>query len=558
MLKTLFFLALTAMPLSVFSQVPSGESPLPVRCTSGPDARTAAWFKASANKAQLSTHIITVKPEGEEHAHRIRSGFGINQQRGAYGSIDYLDGSYVKDSKGNVYLYNPIMLFPTYSYLKLEPFNGDTLVCRTPQPIANIYGTVCYATRLKAQISDGGLAYVLDVPDGATQPNLDIKFVLRGDSLYQVPDDYITFPGTTVQVPSVLLGVTDATGMWLTMGEANTALRPCPYSPTMLPAGVKSEPFNLYSLDSDNDTVRYTTEVAIDGNDVYMTNPYSPDTLQWIHGTLSGGKATFLPQYIGVDKRSNLHLSFLPATYTTQTSPDGTIIYNYVKAPTLTFDYDAQARTLATDPQARVAFLINAGLDEVNAIMGYRNPSLTIFPVQAATPADPKIVQLQAYDEDMGMGFLSVDFYPIDTQNRPLPYTRLFYNIYLDDQLLTVGPPYYNNVSTPFTNIASNYADNEYFFTQQEIHNVYLTRPFEKVGVQVLFKYNDQWYKSNLVSQTVEGTGVNELAHDAGVPVRQEWYDLSGRRIARPSQGLYLKVSRYADGSVKTEKVMLR
>jgi hypothetical protein len=40
--------------------------------------------------------------------------------------------------------------------------------------------------------------------------------------------------------------------------------------------------------------------------------------------------------------------------------------------------------------------------------------------------------------------------------------------------------------------------------------------------------------------------------------VRQEWYDLSGRRIARPSQGLYLKVSRYADGSVKTEKVMLR
>ena len=92
-----------------------------------------------------------------------------------------------------------------------------------------------YATRLKAQISDGGLAYVLDVPDGASQPNLDIKFVLRGDSLYQVPDDYITFPGTTVQVPSVLLGVTDATGMWLAMGEANTALRLAPTRPRCSP-----------------------------------------------------------------------------------------------------------------------------------------------------------------------------------------------------------------------------------------------------------------------------------------------------------------------------------
>ena len=57
-----------------------------------------------------------------------------------------------------MYVYNPIALFPTYSYIKLEPLQGDTLVCRTPQPIVNIYGDVYYATRLRADVNDSGLA----------------------------------------------------------------------------------------------------------------------------------------------------------------------------------------------------------------------------------------------------------------------------------------------------------------------------------------------------------------------------------------------------------------
>ena len=558
MFKSLFLLAMVTMPMTAFSQLPDGGIPVTLRAQTAAGVNKSAGFSSIIKKAELSTDIITEKPEGEEYTHRVRSGFGINQERGSYGLYDYLSGSYIKDGKGNVYLYNPIALFPTYTYIKLEPLAGDTLVCHTPQPILSLYGDTYYATRLRADINESGLAYLPDVYDDGTQAHLDIKFILRNDSLYQVPEEYLTFPGTTIQIPSVILGLTDAQGIWLASGEANCALLPPPGKPTPLPAGVKSEPYNLFSFDSDNQyTVRHSTELAINGNDVYMTNPYSPDTLQWIHGTLSEGKVTFQPQYIGVDSRSNIHLSFLPATYTTQKEPDGTISYLYDRADKFVFDFDAEAKTLSTDSADNVAILINGGLDNVNAISGYRNPLLKPFPVQAATPSDPTIVMLQPYDDELGTGMVSFDFFPTDTENQPLPYTRLFYNLFLDDELLTVGPPDYPNVQTPFTNIPANYADNEYFFNSQEVHNVYLTRSYDKVGVQVLYRFGDQWYKSNLVSKTLDTpNSIQGVGSQASELVDVYWYDLSGRRVAQPVSGLYLKVSRYADGSVKTEKVM--
>ena len=52
-------------------------------------------FVPSVKKAGLSTDVITEKPEGVEYTRRVRSGFGINQQRGSYGIYDYFSGSYV-------------------------------------------------------------------------------------------------------------------------------------------------------------------------------------------------------------------------------------------------------------------------------------------------------------------------------------------------------------------------------------------------------------------------------------------------------------------------------
>ncbi len=40
----------------------------------------------------------------------------------------------------------------------------------------------------------------------------------------------------------------------------------------------------------------------------------------------------------------------------------------------------------------------------------------------------------------------------------------------------------------------------------------------------------------------------------AGEPVSVEWFDISGRQVVNPSRGVYIRVARYADGTVSTSK----
>lgn len=51
-------------------------------------------------------------------------------------------------------------------------------------------------------------------------------------------------------------------------------------------------------------------------------------------------------------------------------------------------------------------------------------------------------------------------------------------------------------------------------------------------------------------------SGLNAIGADASQAVATEWYDLTGKRVANPSQGLYIRSSRMADGRVVTEKVI--
>lgn len=52
------------------------------------------------------------------------------------------------------------------------------------------------------------------------------------------------------------------------------------------------------------------------------------------------------------------------------------------------------------------------------------------------------------------------------------------------------------------------------------------------------------------------GLDVPETSNGAEV-IATEWYDLCGRRLAAPSNGLYIRVDRYSDATVKATKILL-
>ena len=50
--------------------------------------------------------------------------------------------------------------------------------------------------------------------------------------------------------------------------------------------------------------------------------------------------------------------------------------------------------------------------------------------------------------------------------------------------------------------------------------------------------------------------GVEDV--DSGLVIEKEYFDISGRKIETPSQGIYIVKSRMEDGSIKTEKIVIR
>ncbi len=58
-------------------------------------------------------------------------------------------------------------------------------------------------------------------------------------------------------------------------------------------------------------------------------------------------------------------------------------------------------------------------------------------------------------------------------------------------------------------------------------------------------------------AKVTEGTAVKGL-ENAAVEVSAEYYNLSGVRVANPQQGIYVKVAKMADGSIRTSKVAIK
>lgn len=69
MFKSLFLLAMVTMPMTAFSQLPDGGIPVTLRAQTAAGVNKTAGFSSSIKKAELSTDIITEKPEGEEYTH---------------------------------------------------------------------------------------------------------------------------------------------------------------------------------------------------------------------------------------------------------------------------------------------------------------------------------------------------------------------------------------------------------------------------------------------------------------------------------------------------------
>ena len=60
----------------------------------------------------------------------------------------------------------------------------------------------------------------------------------------------------------------------------------------------------------------------------------------------------------------------------------------------------------------------------------------------------------------------------------------------------------------------------------------------------------------NAAKAKVGNTAVNEISDENKVVASTLYYDLTGRMVSNPDNGIYVKVVRYTDGSQRSFKVL--
>ena len=553
-------ITLTAWAVFVSTFTFAQEAPFSQRLTSskGNTVMTADQLKAKKNfkvsslRDKVRVHgvaprkdftptvdsLITTAPAGEVHNNVIRSGTGYYSLYGyVLSSTAYaMTGNYVKTDDA-IYLKDPFTNLTTDSYLKLDAEGDGKYVAHLPQPIYDeeYQGTTYHYYASKLKINDEHNSYAADtLSDGSIDQ--DVHFELVGDTLKSTD---LSFEN--------IIGLTDDTYAWYGYGDYDIAMYDNPYTTTSLPSGVAFERWVLNRSQLVN--------VAVDGNEIYINDPTANNNLYWFKGTIEGDKVTFKgPQYLGVNEDYATHVFFFPGTSFWDDQGKG-----YALSDELVMNYDPAAKKFTAQDTAD-AMIINGALDRVYYLSVYDNPELAFFVEKAGTPADPYFTQVSEYNTDYGYGYIVFFIPTVDVDGNFIEPSKIYYNIYFDSETPeTLSTDDYTSLGQDMTDIPFYFSDGWDIFLQGSTHQLYYyVAEYDQVGVSTTYTGGGESHRSNIVWAENPANSIKGGTTDNGAVESVKYFDLSGRRIAAPVKGLYLKKVTFADGTTKTVKGMAK
>ena len=505
-------------------------------------------FKAPAAAPVLAEEEpIMEVPEGTLYDNMYATSFAYGLGWGDIyiQNVDGGIGKVVEGTDGNLYIYNPIsqgyIWFSILPWIKAEPAGDGKYVVNLPQLYILDYGDPYYAYCMHYD-EDEGMPVV--------EEEGQIEFTWENGVLTQLGDKFI--------------GLCDATADWFYMADQHIVYAPQTDEPIIMHDDeyyIQSYTMTYLSDPTDlTKTKDCIVDVVIDGEDIYMGNLNGNNYDSFIKGTLADGKATFPSrQYLGVDDYYNGHIYVLTGDAFVDTETYGSPVFNYNLNDEIVFTVDEEARNIVAEWPA--AMVTNVGPNTLSIINDYVAPGLVAFDEFPATPATPIFT-----DEDLmvnnsaGWSVLHFTIPTEDTNGYKINENKLYYNIYLDDQVFTFTPEDYIGLTSAMTDIPYKFEDNinfDIYMSGNGRHTVYLyTTNFKKVGVQSIYTAGDEVNRSQIAYvNNPTPTSVNELATGAQV-VNTRYYDLTGRQLpTAPSTGLYLQLTTYSDGSISTVKV---
>lgn len=287
--------------------------------------------------------------------------------------------------------------------------------------------------------------------------------------------------------------------------------------------------------------------VVSENSKVYIQGVFAENMPQaWVCGEVEGDKVVFgSPALMGVV--GNDFLGYFHAGG----EPDWSSPVGYAFDDKLEFTYDRQTGAFET-----MGLMLCTLGDKILA-ESYDMPAF--FPVtpHAAEPAKPEVLGFSDYrDGNPGFVVLRFSMYPIDNAGEYIDPERISWRLVADGEPYVFTPEKYSMQKEAKSRFAWGEQDGiDIVFEDYGIYNIWFYDPCATVRVECTYTYEGEDYTVLSEPFVLDPSGVENVC-DKVVSVK--YCTLDGLLLDSPRTGVNVRVTTYAGGMVKREKVMLK
>lgn len=451
----------------------------------------------------------------------------------------YVIGDVVEGDDGFFYFKNPVMGYATDTYMKGER-EGDEIVFKLPQAIFDDEDAVLGVSKMR--LMDGGF---IGIDAEIVKDNNEVCYKINSDGTY-----------TQIEEEGYILGyyyMDDDSWTW--MGTPGQTYYPFDDVATTAPEGAEINECQM--IYDGNNGLKVKTAVV--GDEFYLGNLYSGLEDSWVVGKIADGKVTFDSyQYLGASEANNHYAFFVGASI--EECENDVPSNGYAS---ISFNYDAAEGKLSP-VSSEDAIVINASGKEIYYLDYYGNPTVSPFILQPATPLNPQIISYDEMWDYYGYAILEFRLPVVSTEGNLLDKDYYFYNIIIDDEPMEFYPDEYPTLTEVITDIPYNFSDpieggiaTSDMYVMTGTHTVVIyDGGYDTIGVQGIYTVDGVTNYTDIVYYST--VGVKEVADQNREVNAVEFYDLTGRRISNPSNGIFIKKTTFTDGTSKVAKISVK
>ncbi|MDE6290222.1 MAG: hypothetical protein K2M16_01690, partial [Muribaculaceae bacterium] len=348
---------------------------------------------------------------------------------------------------------------------------------------------------------------------------------------------------------------------WVGCSATKLSFTPFNEKPVEVPADI--EVSKNFWLSSQGDYARSISwaqgydEVYFQGICTSMPDAWVKGTVEYDYDNAEAVISIAQNQYVGAAAGSYIYIKCAKFEY----DENGYLIAADLMPDDYKYElvWDLEENTIAAkDPD--VVFIFNAALDRIYYLAYYSNIKLTHQDDMSGTPVDPYGLRFSDTYENYGYGGFYFTVPAVSTEGDFLATEDLYYVIYVDGDEWTFEPEEYSTdeaIEEIPWNLSLYYIYNV-GGANREVD--FFVEGITTLGVQSVYKYNGEETRSEIVTINLDQddpSGVAALGEGKKV-ADVKYFDLSGRQVANPAEGIFVKRVTFEDGSVATFKKAVR